>query len=342
MLKKSEKCPWLREFKVPNVSLTPIFSLLILIFLNHSVFAQSNSTISFTKKEIAFFKWGEGDNQIRLKKGHSHHNGQATTEEVNVQYYWPRDLKIDGTDDVYIQDGKGHTFIISSVDGSVKTVNVGGFRAVDEAGNMYSLYYVAGEPYGLIVTKPDGTQKIYKNFDMKYEENGIAYDLNNNKAITIFDNGDQPEKLPPQLFSRWLSKNYDGDFKKEANNLFSISTKKINKHLKKINRRIDSDQIQIKIEKKNSAAVEAYLLGVDDDGESYFLCGYRESIHLTSPWSDIYVRVYSQAGVKIAEIPIDSDYFDKHVSGFALDIHGNFFQMLASEDGMHILKWIKN
>lgn len=262
-----------------------------------------------------------------------------TNETPSV--YWPRQLIIDGDDNIYLNGGNSQIFIIAPDGSSVKTISskkTGGLASVDENGNIYGFYNPEGEPSGFIVTKPDGTQNVFKNFKLSLVENGVAYDLQNNKAITIANNDDKPEKLPPRLLKIYKGEN---DFEKKSYDSFVIFSKKINEHLKKINRQIDTDEVRIKVEEDNGLPVFADLLGVDDNENFYFLCGYTlQSSSL--PWEKAYVMVYSQTSQKLAEVPIDLDYFDKHVSGIALDIYGNFFQLLASEDGIHILKWAKN
>jgi len=85
------------------------------------------------------------------------------------------------------------------------------------------------------------------------------------------------------------------------------------------------------------------LIGVDDGGNSYFLCGYLAG-KLYEPWTEADVMVYSPTGQKISEIPVNLDSFNKKTSfeQIKLDIHGNIFQLWSSEDGIHITKWSKN
>ncbi len=61
-----------------------LFLILITLLFSASAFAADSGPISFTKKEIAFFKWGTGKNEVKLVK----------TEEENI---------IHGTD----EGGKG-------------------------------------------------------------------------------------------------------------------------------------------------------------------------------------------------------------------------------------------
>jgi len=87
------------------------------------------------------------------------------------------------------------------------------------------------------------------------------------------------------------------------------------------------------------------LLGVDDDGDSYFFFGYtHENPFKEYQMSEAYVMVYSPNGNKISEISLDLNYFDKQISEnqLRLDIHGSVIQSWFSKDGLHILKWMKN
>lgn len=306
-----------------------LISILFLSFSYIFAFGQTSSApISFTKKEVAFFKWGEIDKKNPISKEYSR--------------FYPKVLHIDGYDNLYFVTEQSQIFIVPSDGSPVKKNSLGkagGVFIVDEEGNCYSSYYKKGEPWGFILTKPDGSQTEYKNFNLDFEENGIIYDLKNNKALTITDHGTKPEKLPPRLF---ITKG-ETNLKINYPNSFTIYTEKINKHLKKINRRIDSDKIRIKIEEKNDVKALANLIGIDDDGNSYFFCAYQSQVR-DGPWNEADVMVYSQKGQKIAEIPLELNFYDKQAfyKEVVSNIRGDIFQMWASEDGVHISKWTKN
>ena len=323
----------------------PVFILMLLFSFFYSSLALCQSTsdsISFSKKEMAFIKWGQDKNEFGFLRRESKNTYQGIDLGGKKEtYYWSRLLKLDGNDNVYVLDGWNKQIFIVSPDDAIKTIGsekTRGLITVDAFGNIYGSNK-KGEPQGFTVTKPDGSQKVYRNFNLNFEENGIVYDLKNKKTLNIADVGDQIEKLPPHL----LSDHDQVDFEKKTSDSFVIYTKKINKHLAKINRKIEADTIQIKIEGKNGSPSYLDLIGVDDDGNSYFLCGYGTG-NISAPWSDAFLTVYSQEGRKLAEISLDLDYFNKQIDGneLALDVHGNIFQMLASEDGVRILKWSKN
>jgi len=228
------------DFKSQKLILT---TMLLFLFSYSLAFCQSASdSISFTKKEIAFFKWGTGEKEVKLTK----------TAEV---FSWPRALRIDGSDNLYFSAGNGHIFIVSPNGNSIKSISnqkMGGLGDVDEDGDMYSGYKEEGKLTGLLVIGPDGTQTVYKNFILRNVENGVAYPMNFPDAkgiepITFFKNDDKPEKLPPRLFH---IQGGEEDYEKTSPNTYVLHTEKINKHLKKINRHLDVDKIQIKIEEK--------------------------------------------------------------------------------------------
>lgn len=339
-----------------NSSLAPLLLIfgLILDFMPGIVSAQSNAPISFTKKEIAFFKWGTGGDDVKLNKTQATHikveknTHNIVRSEETTTISWPRNLEMDGDDNIYFRGGMNQIFVVT-VDGKLeKKIDVrdkGGLWRVDGDGNIYIPYSEKNGQAGFHLIKPDRTQTDYKDFDFSYQENGIAYDIRNNRSITITGNDNKPEKLPPHLLSRPKSKFGPAilDFEKTSYGSFIIYTKKINDHLKKINRKIDEDKIELKIKTEKDLGFPMELMGIDDNGDFYFLCAYPAST-LYGPWNKATVMIYSKAGQQLAEVPIEIDYFDKQVRGseLAIDIHGSIFQLWASEDGVHILRWAKN
>jgi hypothetical protein len=325
--------------------------LISILFSSVSIspaFCQSSSApISFTKKEIAFFKWGEGKKEVKLvsyKEKNIYHG--MDLGGYRYTYNWPKKMEIDGNDNIYLYSGTERIFVISSEGNSIKTIDAektGGVVCVDEFGNIYGSYRKKGEPTGFILTKPDGTQTLYKDFLFGGEENGVVFPANLNdmlgkQPITIFSNDDKPEKSPPHLSSGY------GNMDCEEKNRHSliIHTGKINKHLKKINKKIEADEIPIELEVKNRFWPLASLVGVDDNCNFYILCRYSHGPGIEAPYEEADMMVYSQTGQKIFEIPMELDCFDKHLSGIKLDIQGNVFQMYASEDGLHVIEWVKN
>jgi hypothetical protein len=285
-----------------------------------AAFGQTSSTpISFTKKEIVFLNWGSGENEVKLIKN----------EEPNIYhgidqggkkytYLWPDDLKLDGNGNLYFSDWNKRVFIISPDGRSVKTISAektGGLLVVDEEGNIYGSRHKKGESTYFILTKPDGTQQIYKDFFPSYEENGVVYDRFVNKALTILNNGEKPEKFPFQFFTD------ENEIERgQHNDSFSIRTEKINKHLKKIYKKINSEKIQINIEDKTVGNLRtrpiADFMGVDEHADFYFFCKYSIGPGIEAPWGEADVMVFSQTGQKIGEIPIMLDEFHEISSGF--------------------------
>lgn len=333
-----------RFFKSFLLKFKPVFFIsAFLIFLPSFTFGQTNLSISFKKTEIASFKWGQEEREVGiLKRERANIYRGIDQGGKKDNYYWSRFLRIDGNDNIYFLDGWNKRIFIISADGtSIRTVNTkktGGLATVDALGNIYGAYYKKGESLGFILTRPDGTQTVYKNFHLNFEENGVVYDLENNRSLTIMDNGNNPEKLPPHL----MTIKGEVDLQNNSPDSFTIYTEKINKHLKKINRYVSTNKIQIKFEDKKDIRAFGELIGIDDDGNSYFLCSYTAG-GSSDPWKEAYIVVYSESGQKLSEIELDLDYFNKQISSneLALDVYGNVFQMLASEDGIHILKWSK-
>jgi hypothetical protein len=112
------------------------------------IFAQSDSPITFTKKEIAFIKYGNGEKETS----------------------WGRSfIQIDGNDNVYFYNGNGQLLVVSSNGKSIKVMDgkkITNLRIIDAEGNIYSPVYKKGSPPGFVMTKPDGTQTEYPNFDL--------------------------------------------------------------------------------------------------------------------------------------------------------------------------------
>jgi hypothetical protein len=289
-----------------------------------------------------FLKWGTGKNEVKLIKNkeeyifHSIDQGRKTWT-----YNWAARFWIDGKDNIYLGDDLNKRVLIISADGnSFKTVEyekTGGISTVDANGNIYGSHQKKGGPPEFTVTKPDGTQQTYKNFRMWYEENGIAFDHNNN-SITITDNGNMPEKLPPHLYH--ISRENDIDF--EGAGSFTIHTEKIKNHLKKINRKLDVDEINVNLVERGDLGL-AEFIGIDDNAYSYFYCAYFDN-QIYEPWSEVDAVIYSPLGQKIGEIPflLNDFYKELDIHDIQLDIQGNVFQTWASEDGLHILKWQRN
>lgn len=293
---------------------TLLILTLLLGFTVSTVPCQTSSTpIWFIKKEIAFFKWD-----------------YFNRDGKKCDPFFVKCMGIDGQDNLYFLYSNLLMYIVSADGKTVKTIdwgNKGGGWFVDEDGNLYSSVYKKREPEGFILTKPDGSQIEYKNFTLNKLENGIAYDFAKNKSITIIDEGDKPEKLPPQV--KWETK---------YPNNFTIYTEKLNSYLKKINRHIDSDKIQIKIDEM----ALIHLMGIDDNGNSYFFCAYQGQGH-DVPWIDS-VMVYSSKGQKNTEVPLEFDFYSKRAFSkeVVMNIHGDFFQIWATAAGLHITKWTKN
>src|SRR5579871_2398688 len=311
------------------------------------IFAQSDAPISFTKEEIAFFKWGTSETEVKLSTGGISQRAKKNSKPEKTvlnQYRWANTFRMDGNDNLYFNGGNGFIFVVSPDGNSIKTISIektGGFSTVDEMGNVYSFFHKKGEPLGFILTRPDGTQENYADFDLGHVENGIAYEKKEkgDRAVTIFNNNNTPEKKPPLLFPKLTSNQTEADFEKDfVTGTFTFDTAKINKHLEKINKRIDNEKVQIKLGFNN----DQNFMGVDDDENFYFKICTHESTAIYTPCKAAYVAIYSSRSLKLAEVPIEKNYFDGQCGPTDIDIHGNIFEMVAFQDGIHIYKWAKN
>jgi len=296
-----------------------LISTLLLGFSYISAFCQTSSApIIFTKKEIAFFKWD-----------------YFKRDGKDYGIFIPKVLSIDGDDNLYFLYSNLLVYVVPADGKTVKTIdwgNMGGLAFVDENGNLYSrIFNKKGETAGFILTKPDGSKIEYKN--VSSVKNGIAYDASKQKSITITDEGDKPERLPAQL--HWTGDSYHREY--------IIFTDKLNAHLKKINRHIDQDKIQINIKVKDNLHPPVDLIGVSDDCDTYFFVPFQSQVR-DGPWDEADVWVYSPHGQKIAEIPLELDFFSKQTFNkeVLINIHGDVYQMWVSQEGVHITKWVKD
>ena len=337
-----------------------IIGVVFFSFAGQLVFGQSSSSVGFTKREIAFFKWGNGDKEIGRKietredyekkyKTFDKKTGLpeptpilSVSEKNKIVRFWgPTQLKLDGNDNVYLSDTINKRIFLVSPDGTtIRPVysESGGYFDVDEVGDIFKNYYKRDDS-GFICIHPDGRQDIYKNFDLSHVDNGIAYDQKKNQTIKIYDNGNKPEKLPVHRI----------DFKEIYSPAFTgliIDARKINKHLQKINRRVDVDKIRVKFEERKGLGTEKKFLGVDDNGNSYILYRfYKKIFHADHNQTlEVCVVVYSPNGLILFRLPVDIDPYES--PGFdhllAINIRGDIFHAWESGDGVHIYKWIKN
>jgi hypothetical protein len=309
-----------------------IFTSLLFVFVNSLAFSQSSpNSVTFTKKEIAFLNWGKGPKEVSL--GKDEFMGNEGSKVINYDY--PRQLWVDGNGNLYFLDrcrDDKRIFVVSADGQSIKTIEfdkTGGIADVDEDGNIYAL-----KLGGFILTRPDGTQRTYDNFNFFEVVDGVVYDRMHQQAVTIADHGNEPEKFTPRLFA--------SDIGYKDLKSFTIRSSKINEHLKKINRHLDVDSIHIKVNSRNDLGY-ANFIGVDDDGLAYCLYSYTLN-NISGPFEEADVVVYSQLGQEIGRFQLPLRDFDKQIdiNSIFLDIHGNIYQMLASEDGLHLLKWQKN
>ena len=327
-----------------------------------AAFGQTSSVpISFTKKEIAFFKWGSGENEVgrKIKTWEDRLKDEivvdkrtglrmptpvlSETQKKRILQFWgPPMLALDGNDNLYLSDSVNQRTIFISPDGTKRRIitYVTGYFNVDDLGNIYDSYFKKDET-GFICFRPDGKKDVYKNFELGYMENGIAYDPKNNKSITIYANGDKPEKLPAnRIFCEKDKQNFDDGL---------IDTSKSKNHFKKIGREITADKVRIHFDRHGKypgAVSQPDFLGVDDDLHFYFVYRFAD-LDVNKPEGktvEEYVAVYDSSGKKLSEIPLDFDFYEStdYRNLITLNIRGDIYQAWEANDGVHIIKWTKN
>ncbi|MGH2611948.1 MAG: hypothetical protein ACRDFB_02735, partial [Rhabdochlamydiaceae bacterium] len=257
------------------------------------VWAQSDSPISFAKKEIAFFKWGNEPNEvgvIQIKSGGTKFEkktGQVVGEIKTIVRPGNGALHIDADDNLYFSNGKDGIFVVSDDGGVIKKIDSDDWRnfcMVDAQGNIYfryskqgKFYSEKGKSFGFVMEKKDGTRVLYRNLDLGYVENGVAYPSDifgsdNEQPLTLYGvNLKKSKKLPVHLSFR------DQGVERKGDGSFVIRTKKLNERLAEIGKKISPDEIFIKLDKKLNVAPFSFFLGVADNGNSYFLCGYSDT-----------------------------------------------------------------
>jgi hypothetical protein len=324
---------------------TFISILLFFVFSPSEFFGGSiPSAPNFTKKEIAFFKWGQANENINLKVEERQKVNSGTREAtISKSFYWPRYFKMDGNDKIYFDNWNGQILVLSDegqVIKSLDTEKTGNLFDVDGGGNLYGGYNKKNKKIGFIRTKPDGSQVIYNNFILNRVENGVAYPFhgvgnNKNEPITFYDVSNKPKTLPPSYY--YLKQTKYGSL--------SIPTKNINDYYASNHKMITGTNIRITIPEMDGEVPYYHLFGITEDGLCYFFCGYQKKYTPPSnPWDRAYVLIFSSIGKLIEKIPVETDYFDGQILAgeMSVDIHGNFYQMLALKDGVHFIKWELN
>lgn len=309
-------------------------------FFCSTAFAQE---ITFTKKEIAFFQWGNGNNEIanssqnpQTKVAHYKvYKGTKTPVPVvpekntnTISTY----LKIDGSDNVYVSDPFHHrVFVIPSGESEIRVIKNASTYGVDEAGDIISALSYKDGLSDFECIKPNGERVVYKNFALGIVENGVIHEANGKQPITILDIGDKPEKLPPSLFSEVENETHAG---------FDLKTEKVNKHLKKINHKIDGEKIHLSWETKKGFIANGYIQGVDDLGNIYVMVIYYRGWIRPDTETQGFLFIYSPTGEILSKVPLEKN-MNVGLS-IPIDVHGNFFTSVSSENGVHVFKWEKN
>jgi len=291
-----------------------ILILILFVSFSSKAFCQSASnSISFTKKEIAFFKWGDGANEIGMSwednteqvKKMDYKVSKKTGEVVSMSItptigpILPRtELHIDGNGSIYFSDSVHKRIFVLSPDGekerTIEAGNDSNFR-VDEVGDVFFYDYKVGEPQGLTCVKLDDRKFFYKNIKLSYIESGVAYDAN--KEISITDNGNKPQK--PLLFGTVEKSEGDGNY------IIYIHSRKFwNDHVvtgRPFDDKSDNGykEIPVKIEKKHKLEYTAEVLGIDGANDVYVLGSYRSGLPAHFNYFDFNVDIYSLNGDRL-------------------------------------------
>ena len=315
----------------------------VFCFIPSLILAQTSSApISFTKKEIAFFKWGDGEKEIgrhrptargvihkiNKKTGKEEPSLNVSDESINSVSL---NMKVGGIDKIYLRDSyHRRIFIIPTSGGSISVINNANLYAVDKNGEIISVVSYKDGLADFECIKSTGERAEHKNFklDLDSVEHGVVRDAIGEKSVTLFVNDNKPEELPPDVSS---------DIENETNEGFDLKTGKINKHLEKLNRKIGVNKVHIGWELKKGYVAMGYLEGVDDLGDLYVRVIYYEGWIRDDTKTESWFLIFSPQGKVLFRIPLDGILS----TGPIIDIHGNFFGCLSANDGVHIYKWEK-
>ncbi len=338
-MKKESRRRFESKFLFLNFSLFKfrlfVAAVLILMIPCSLAFSQTSSgPISFTKKEIAFFKWGDGGNEIGnnnsaspLKATHKAHKGSNREENTSAdseknKFLVYTHLKIDGKDNVYVNDPFHNRVFVISPDGSeIRTVDHANTHDVDEAGDIISFltWKNAFSDYEIIM--PNGQRTVYKHIkDPEIIENGIFHDADGKNAVTLFDVGNKTEKTSPKRFFGIENETHVG---------FDLKTGTT-----------DSRKVHITYDEKEGLTAKGDLLGLDDQGNYYVQVTYREMASQADSEIENVLVVYSPIGKILCRVSLESNF--QMSSGIILDKNGNFFIAISNKNGVYIYKWIKN
>jgi len=292
--------------------------------------------MKYANHEIAFLKWGTGNDEI---------GGPVQSDASNYCGKVGK-LSLDGVGHIYINDPMNEKIIVLSADGKLLRVidfrdsskNVDVRNAfVDQYGNVYAHYadvQVEGLGVSLIYVKPNGERGSHSEKKLTKEN------LENLKEKLKKEEG-LDDTLKDALPIRFL--NSYNFFDDGANRKIVIKTNDVNKRLAKKKLHLDNDKIELNYGQFGDS-VYCAIIGVDDDGNSYLLCGVRgDRIEGNSLLLDsLFVAIFSPQGKLLTKISLNfnscettspRDYW------CALNVRGDVFRLICINDGVHIFKW---
>ena len=295
-----------------------------------SVFGQSKPANGYVKKQILFLKWGHGNNEIGLEKDH----------------YGPTGFAVDKNENIYITDPWNKRILVFSINGklikSVPSDALGPSLEVNDDGDIYTSYEVNNRGKILRITS-NGERKKFDQDWGGIHQNAV-YDSRGEKVFS-FDNNKSVSSgslkfNEPLFLKKDVSVTYDK--RRGGNGFLNIKTEKINRTLQKQGKSAVPDLIKIHLVDKPRLRLDHQVLGFDNDGNVYILMGYIRNHYMDL--TEEKIQVYSVNSVLVAEIPLDIDFSyngGPNSDFFRVDNQGNIFQLLNTETGVCVYKWIK-
>ncbi len=309
---------------------TVTFSFFIISILPpQHVMGQSKVVNGYTKQQILYLQFGNGDKEVRV---------------LGNPFCGPGAMAVDKNENIYISEPGNHRIQVFSSNGSlIKSVPtdsaVSSFQ-INETGDIYTTYLADKFKLKILRIKSNGEKiKYEQKWGPIYEDSLL--DETGNKIFSFEDRPSTSSKFNEPLFLKTdVTNTYNR--KRGGDWFLHIRTEKINRIAQKNGKATISDSVNIPLENKRSMHLEYKVLGFDDDGNVYLLQGYSRNHYMDLKEEEI--RIYSIEGTLISEIPVDIDAcyangLNQHF--YLVDKKGNIFQLLTTQTGAYVYKWIK-
>jgi hypothetical protein len=318
--------------------------IFLLLVSNCSV---SHAQLQFSKKEIAVVKWGNKNDQIG-----------SSPNSIGL-------FSLDGMGNFYIADCENKKVLVLSRDGTfIRSVSLddptkiiqGRNALADSAGNIlvpFNDSKTGFNEFSYLVIKPNGEREFY------VEKQKTAQNWKN-----LCEKIKKEEGMGESYFDAWYSRP-PADMDEISDDKIGINRDELVKRLAKKNKTIeDADDVDVEINfsslaeirkdevdfQKFGKKVTANLIGVDNEGEIFLLCGFSydpEKVYQPSIVSEL-VAVYSLEGRLLSTIPMAVGTFEEQdgmgpldVYDFAVNRKGDLFHIFRSKDGVHVLGFSK-